>query len=252
VAALVNIILLFTFAASGQNQALKTAIDGYINRRNNGGPVRAKLRDLAVRVENLENRMLPIVFTYSRLGPSIEQRFSELAALESRLNEPAAFINPFTDQDWAKSSRKETAFVCCEIRRNPKMAAEIQENLAAGKPPLSEVTARLAVSRARAYAEGRSVLGDGAGSKVAPVPSRSNTRSQRPGLSTGIISGLPLPSPPAPAPMPAAGGAGGAGGAGAGGAAPAVGAAPVAAPGSAAAPGSTPGSTPAPGSKTSP
>lgn len=194
------------------------AIDEYITTQKNASPLRAKIRDTTTRLDNLEKRMLPIVFVFNRLSPLIGQRSAELDVLNTFIQDPSNLINPFTDKTWAAQSRKETAYVCCEIRRNPKLTEEIQENLAAGKPALSDESSDKAMIRARAAAEGRTPppdpdsapapVGNPGAAQGVPPPGQPGQFRQRnrptSGLNTGIISGLPTPSAPSPAPAPAA------------------------------------------------
>jgi hypothetical protein len=92
--------------------------------------------------------------------------------------------------------------VCCDVRRNPRLAKEIQENLAAGRPALSIEASERVGDRARSAAE--------SGTMTSESSPRPTGPQQKPGLSTGVISGLPplappvVPLPPAPGVPPSA------------------------------------------------
>ncbi len=179
------------------------------------------VRDATIRLDAFEKRMLPVVFTFNRLGPLVIQRNAELDALKIYLEDDKNSVNPYDDTNWIESARKETAYVCCDVRRNPGLAQEIQENLAKGIPALSSATSQTVADRARAAAKASSgtasfddnteegptgVKPGGSAPVTDPAPAPEGTSAPANSNRKGMISGLPdLNSAPAPAIPPPAG-----------------------------------------------
>lgn len=174
------------------------------------GRAAAEFRD---RVDNLEKRMLPLALMFNRLGPALVQRLNEFESVRSYLKKGAtSFVNPYVDQKWVESARRETGYVCCDVRRSPRLALEIQENLAQGLPALSDNMSDKVGNRARMAASGRQLIEYGGEAALAPggpppgaIPQRRGAgppSAASKGLSTGLISGLPAPSgTPSPNPQ---------------------------------------------------
>jgi len=204
------------------------------SRKASGNTLSKSLRETSARIDALEKRMLPVVFTFNRLGPLVQQRSGELDVLAVWVKDEKNVVNPYDDEAWVENARKETAYVCCDVRRSPRLAQEIQENLAKGLPALSDATSATVATRAKQAAKGSAVVDlepiKPAVPSGTPAPSGSPAprggSAPNTGLSTGVISGLPLPSAPAPAAAPAVPPAAAPGGAAVPGGAPA----PVAAP----------------------
>lgn len=211
-----SLLLLFIIAPAA---ALDLAVQGQLNelikrRLAQNNKLATSVRETTAKVDQLEKRLLPVIFTFNRVEPFIKQRTQELEVVQEYINDPKNLLNPYDEAPWVEGARKETAYVCCDVRRNPRLAQEIQENLARGLPALSEATGDTVADRARAAAQGRPVAETIAPAPqpqtVPPKPSPVPPERSRPrGLSTGIISGLPLPSPPPtpaqPAPVPPTG-----------------------------------------------
>lgn len=203
-----SFVWLLAFQVSALEAPLQQKIDELIKARETAVD-RAGLAAAIARVDDLEKRMLPIVFTFNRLAPVITQRTSEFAALEPWLADEKNQVDPYVDTGWMRAARKETAYVCCEVRRNSRLAHEIQENLARGLPALSDSTAEAVAARARQAVRGGGAIVEiadpEASPRRAPMPTPMKLPSAPPsktGLSTGVISGLPQPSAPVSAPAP--------------------------------------------------
>ncbi len=214
VASVLSFLILFINSASALNPNQMQALDQLIaERRTAASKLAVPVRDATLRLDTFEKRMLPVVFQFNRLGPLVIQRNAELDTVKIYIDDPSSMANPYDDTAWIEVARKETAYVCCDVRSNQRLAQEIQENLARGLPALSESTAANVAQRARAAAQrSAGVTFDDGGDTPAPsgVPqSKPNgyapgemAAPQVPHHRKGMISGLPdLNVPP---PIPAA------------------------------------------------
>jgi hypothetical protein len=200
---LLSLLFVFHSPVHALTPTVTNALDQLIMERKGARAEMGKVREFIARVDELEKRMLPVVFTFSRVAPLLSQRSGELDSLQAYVQDPLSFANPYSEPRWIEEAHKETTNICCQIRYNPKLSAEVQENLSSGKPPFSERTAIMVVNQARgASAQSETKKPAQGPGQQAP----KGARTVQPGLSTGVISGLPAPSAPAPAPavLPAA------------------------------------------------
>lgn len=176
----------------------QAALDQLIQQRRGAVPARAGIGAIRARVKALEDRMTPLAFLFNRLGPQVAERAGYIDALEVFLKDPANITstNPYADRAWLDKSHKEIMNICCEVRRNPRVAKTVQENLGSGKAPLTaEDYSNISSERTRTVIlrPGREVL--------PTLPSRPGSKKGQTGFSNNMISGLPELSKPAdPAP----------------------------------------------------
>ncbi len=136
-------VLLFTLV-SGATYALTqeqlTALQDYLTERAGGGKSGQPMRDAHQKLEEVERRLLPLIFVFKRTGPLVESRAQELEILQNALNTGELDFNPYEGTDWLKSKSRETVQVCCIIRNDQRLAQSIQENAARGFPPMTPQT----------------------------------------------------------------------------------------------------------------
>lgn len=126
-----------------------TAIQDYITEQLSTSKGSKAFKDADAKLEILEKRLLPLLFTFKRTGPEVDLRYSELEGVRKAINEGYFDLNPYEDMDWLKNSSRELLRMCCVIRSDQKMSQSIQENVARGYPPMTQQTANDIRSRIR-------------------------------------------------------------------------------------------------------
>ena len=210
VTSVLSVLFLFLPYASAFDDHQKLAVDKLIHERKAYvAKLEQPVRDATAKVDALEKKMLPLVFTFNRIGPVVLQRNAELDMLKIYLENKNNDFNPYDDARWMASARKETAYVCCDVRRNPKLAQEIQENLARGLPALSAATSGILADRVRDAGK-KEVIADEPeedSSRLnprmrAPAPPPSAPPHNRKGLISGLPDLNPTPPPALVPPVP--------------------------------------------------
>ncbi len=217
-----------------------SAIQEYIAERMGKAKGAQSLREADKKLEDVEKRLLPLLFVFKRTGPALEFRNTELDSLKAAIDSGQFELNPYEDLEWLRSKERETIRVCCVIRGDQRLAQSIQENVARGYPPMSAQTLEQVTNRIREAdrSQGSMVDDDFTAPSNDPREIRAGrfrpsgggggqgqTPAQKMLNNIGYSPQKPAAEAPAPAPAPAAPGSAPAAPAAGGASAPASGAA---------------------------
>jgi hypothetical protein len=131
-ASLILLIASSVFSLGQSLQPIQTqALDQYITERARSPQmtpvtIAQMTNGINGRLNELENKVLPISVLLNRAMNDLQGRGTEL---ESHLNEIKSGkynVNPYTDLTWLADVRKDAKKLCCQIKANPAMQKRIQ------------------------------------------------------------------------------------------------------------------------------